>query len=152
MPSHKLRTPRHLDTPSTFTTATWRVIVGVAGGLCFAAVFAVFAAVARLLDGADAFDTKVGIPLQALVSAYAVGCAAGGVVVGLLHPLRRNRYGAMVVTALAVMPFYVAVFYAMQGSKKFDILEAWLIVGIGCAMGLFGSRLLRIDPGDKSTE
>ena len=38
--------------------------------------------------------------------------AAAGVVVGLLYPLRRNRYGGMVVTALAAIPFYAAIGYS----------------------------------------
>ena len=69
----------------------------------------------------------------------------GGIVVGLLYPLRRSRFGAMVVTALAAMPFYAAIGYAMVGAQKWDRVDSLFVVVIGCVFGLVASRVLRIE-------
>jgi hypothetical protein len=82
--------------------------------MLIAAALCAYALLLYLVRGTAPFE-RHGTTLGAVMLTYAVGMALAGVIVGLLLPLARHRWGAPIVGAVAFVPFYAAVRVAMDG-------------------------------------
>ena len=81
---------------------------GVRGGVAFAVVYSIIAAVIFLMRGDAAFQSY-RISLGGIVMAYIAGGCIGGATVGALRPLLRWQVGAMLVAVMGVMPLFFAI-------------------------------------------
>ena len=90
--------------------ALWGVMWGLVMAVWFALIATVIYAVAKAqhLEGHP-------MTLQALIGTYFAGCVLAGLAVGLLRPLGKRWWGAMLIGLVAAFLTIVSVAIAMEG-------------------------------------
>jgi hypothetical protein len=103
---------------------------GTRWGLAFAAFYSAAAVLIWLVRGDVAFEAQ-GTSLWQVLLAYVAGGMAAGVVVGLLMPLGRTRFGAGVIGFVAAVPVMFVVGMAVSPPPTWFTRVP--IVAFGCA-------------------
>ncbi len=121
--------------PSSGTTRVTDLRWGVKAGWAFAGVLSAWVLILSLLQGSTRFE-KLGVTTGTIIVTYfAAGTVAGGLV-GLLRPLTRSRVGAVVVGALAGIIVYTAISVAMDGWANIDLVFGAICgIPVGGALG-----------------
>lgn len=132
---------------------TWRrdMVWGVLFGLAMAGYYSLIAIVIYTFAGSAPFEAN-NASLGEALAAYWVGGLLGGVIFGLIKPLARNAFGAVVVGIVVATPASVAVVLAVDG--KDVIWEAVVIMAVifGTAGGLAFSNSHRSGPSQDDFE
>lgn len=119
----------------------WNVLAGLGGGLFFATAFSLFVLIVRAFVGPEylaPYHTTLGTVLEV----YYGGFAAGGVVAGLLAPLRHFWWGRIILGFVVAFPVYLGAGIAVVGPYFHESLRTQVIVAgilavvIGGAVGL----------------
>jgi hypothetical protein len=121
--------------PLMFSRAPQRLAWGIRWGLAFAAVLGIWVAVMYPLGGAKAVN-RIGVPFAALIVLYLVGGVAGGALVGVLLPIVRWGWGAIVVGVLAFVPFGYAVTGVLIGFAPWTVLHTLAVVAGPIVLGV----------------
>jgi hypothetical protein len=93
-------------------------------GLAVAVVISLYVLVLRGLSGPGPFERQ-GVTLLGVIAAYLGGGAVAGIVVGLLRPMTRWRWGAVSVGVLAAFGSAVAIGIAMEGHPALWGPDIW---------------------------
>lgn len=109
-----------------------------------AAALCAYALLLYLVRGAAPF-ARHGTTLGEVLLAYVIGMALAGVIVGLLLPFARHRWGAPLVGAVAFMPFYASVRVAMDGFAPWTGDDVFVVILCSIAVGgLVGAAYRRM--------
>jgi hypothetical protein len=119
------------------TYSRWRRDVGwgVVGGCLMALYYTTIAILIYLIRGPAAFGTY-GITFGQTVLAYWAGGVAGGLVLGVLLPVARNRLGKGVLGILVALPVFVAIALIMGDLHWGAVLVCATFFGIVGAMAV----------------
>ena len=79
--------------------------IGVKIGYLFAAGFSSIAIVKYVLFGGEMFIRANGMGLLAILAVYAISGLTGGVLIGLLRPLRSTSIGSFCIGTVSSTPF-----------------------------------------------
>ena len=116
------------------------VRLGLRVGLGIATVYSAWVAFVRLALGPHAFD-RFGLNWWQLVAIYYGGLSLGGWAYGLLVPLKRHLWGALLQGIVLILPMYggvmLAVGLSVPRSEFRTYMIASLIVAliVGAALG-----------------
>lgn len=122
------------------------LVWGIAWGLLLSCCLIVFVAVLFLFQGQQPFNAYQ-TTVRAVVVLYLVGGALGGLVVGVLRPLTKWRWGAAVVGVLAAVPVGLGTRVLRAGlspwqSKDLVVLIVFC-VALGAPVGWIYWRIFR---------
>jgi hypothetical protein len=84
-------------------------------GLFFAGFYSLFVLLIYPFRGEEP-SQSTGVGLVAIIVTYVIGGMLGGAIVGLLRPLMRERWGAILVGMIAALPVVLGFTFAMYGS------------------------------------
>jgi hypothetical protein len=99
------------------------------------------AALIQFLIKGPSFAELYRLSFTALVGIYLVGCALAGVLVGLLLPMARWKWGSMVVGFLAILPIGAIIQYATLGGQPWEAASTFVVVIGALAIGLPVGRI-----------
>ncbi len=117
------------------------VLMGLGLGLAIATGFAIWITFLRLSAGARPFD-RLDTTYSATVALYYAGGSVGGLVIGLLWPLRRWPWGSALLGMLGVFPLYFGVeLTKSRPSEAWTVdnlaTSAFLAFLVGGALGIW---------------
>lgn len=92
--------------------------IGTISGLFCASLYSAFALVLYLFGGGSARFEANDTTLLNAIAAYFAGGLAGGATAGLLAPLGKRWYGAMLVGTVVAVPLLTAFFVALDGISR----------------------------------
>jgi hypothetical protein len=105
-------------------------------------VYSLFQLGFRIVLGPE-FFAKYNVTAQQIIPVYIAGATIAGVIVGLARPLVRWLLGAMVVGAIAGVPFMIGVSTAMDGPVTSWTGADWsTAIGSGILLGLVAGFML----------
>lgn len=109
---------------------------GAKWGLFAGLVYVVFAACVLLLKGGVPDSAPARVTPLTVLSVYPVAGVIGGLIVGTLRPLTKERKGAMMVGAIAAVPACVGFLLLMSGplsewggAEVFSLIISSVILG-----------------------
>jgi hypothetical protein len=116
---------------------------GVTGGMYFALAYSAFVILMYLVNGSRAFD-KHGTTLGKIIAAYVISGIGGGLIVGLMLPLAKNKLGRTflgIVVGVFVF-FWITMTYAgpptrWGDAEWFSCITSGVILGAICSNGLW---------------
>jgi hypothetical protein len=115
--------------------------IGVKVGLLLAASCSFFATVAYLANGREAFVARVHVGLPTALAVYFIGGLAGGLIIGLLRPLRSTAIGSFVIGTLSSIPLLlviIAVAFPRSGWYPLGAISlAITAVAVGGGLGAY---------------
>jgi hypothetical protein len=129
MSSHKRRRSVHLDSPPE--PLVERVRDGALGGLLLAA-FGLLIGAVRIgfaLLGGHRFH--FGLQDALVLASYPLAFMLAGMVVGALYPLRRYRFGALLLGLLGFAIFFAVILLGVHGWFSRWPRSDWFVVCIG---------------------
>jgi hypothetical protein len=114
--------------------------LGTVFGLAIALVFSLMAAARYAIGGAQSFERTLGIELGKLTGIYFAGGLAGGLIIGLLRPLRASPWGSFVLGFFAGLPLAFGIMTATTPRHEWDfvfVVLAAILEGGGLAVFLW---------------
>ena len=119
------------------------VASGLLGGLLFATAYCAYVLVLYALRGPAPFDRR-DTTLAAVLTTYAVSGVLGGLVFGLLYPLRRSLPGQLVVSTMIATLVFLNINIARTGFPTRWTGEDWEPVFVlGGLFGIVGTVAMR---------
>ena len=122
---------------------------GIRWGTTLASIYSLLALVINGLSAGEAFSRK-GITLGQTIALYMASGVIGGIVVGLLRPVMKTRFGASAVGVVAAIPLSVGISILRSGSPSGWNDETWVptLITAGVLGGL-GAQVLWSEPPDR---
>jgi peptidoglycan/LPS O-acetylase OafA/YrhL len=115
--------------------------IGIRVGLSFSVAFSVLAAIAfviLLMNGeASAIKRDTGLNFPEIILLYVVGGLVGGVLIGLLRPLRSTAVGSFVIGTISAFPCFMG--YILMTDPRTDWYPFGVLAALGGSMALCGS-------------
>jgi len=115
-----------------------RMLLGACTGMAIATGFAIWVSLLRIGRGTAPFD-RLGTSYGTTIAIYYATLPPAGVIVGLLYPLRRSRFGAMALGFLFMLPMYAA-FVAVKTPRQ-ELFQPFRVVLTILVAGLAGALL-----------
>jgi hypothetical protein len=113
------------------------MLLGAGTGAAIATGFALWVSLLRIGHGTAPFD-RLGTSYVTTIAIYYATLAPAGAIVGLLYPLRRSRFGAMVLGFLFMLPMYAAFVAVKTPSQElfqpFRVLLTILVAALAGAL------------------
>jgi hypothetical protein len=115
--------------------------IGIRVGLSFSAAFSVLAAMAFLVllvnRQAGALKRETGLNFPEIILLYVVGGLVGGILIGLLRPLRSTAVGSFVIGTISAFPSFLG--YILMTYPRTDWYPFGVLAALGGSMALCGS-------------
>lgn len=132
---------RHHHTPRDWNED---LRIGVKVGLLFAAACSLLATTGYFVAGRAAFVAKAMTSLPVVLLYYGIGGLLGGVIIGLLRPLRSTALGSFMIGTLSSVPLLMLFCYSMAPRSQWyprgvvAIVLTALIMGGGLGAAFHG--------------
>jgi MFS family permease len=124
------------------------VVLGIGLGLAIATAFTLWVSFLRLTAGTEPFE-RTGTSYSVTILVYYVGFAVGGLMVGLLAPLRKWPLGSALLGFLLMLPMYSA-FVIVKAPRSEWLTPFWILSTLGVSVvggGALGLWIWREEHG-----
>jgi hypothetical protein len=115
--------------------------IGIRVGLSFSVAFSVLAAMAFVIllinREAGALKRDTGLNFPEILLLYVAGGLVGGVLIGLLRPLRSTAVGSFVLGSISAFPCFMG--YILMTSPRTEWYPFGVLAALGGSMALCGS-------------
>jgi hypothetical protein len=115
--------------------------IGIRVGLSLSVAFSVLAAMAFVIllinREAGALKRDTGLNFPEILLLYVAGGLVGGVLIGLLRPLRSTAVGSFVLGSISAFPCFMG--YILMTSPRTEWYPFGVLAALGGSMALCGS-------------
>ncbi|HSU93712.1 MAG TPA: hypothetical protein VLI43_08365 [Gemmatimonadaceae bacterium] len=115
--------------------------IGIRVGLSFSVAFSVLAAMAFVIllinREAGALKRDTGLNFPEILLLYVAGGLVGGVLIGLLRPLRSTAVGSFVLGSISAFPCFMG--YILMTYPRTEWYPFGVLAALGGSMALCGS-------------
>jgi predicted membrane channel-forming protein YqfA (hemolysin III family) len=92
----------------------------------------------------ETFTEQYHISFPALVAIYVVACAVAGIVVGLLLPITKWKWGSMVVGVMAILPIGAIIQHTTLRGRPWETANTVVLIIGAIAIGVPVGRIYSV--------